>query len=245
MAVQIIRHAFSMIFGNFGQALRVSVGPFLILIVVFALAGVFMRSVSTAGPGLAMIWLLIATAALIIFSWIAVAWHRFILLEEYAGLLPRFEMPAIGPYVQTTFLLALILIACMLPVIFIGAPLAQILGTGGTSVVGFLVGVLTLYLLFRFGMTLPAVAIGKPQTFRKSWDATRDASGTLWGVAAILALMNVVIEMWSSIPLSPSLGNVIFQLVFAVGLNWLTMMLSVCVLTTFYGHLIEKRPLTT
>ncbi|MEO1640780.1 MAG: hypothetical protein AAFU41_16180 [Pseudomonadota bacterium] len=243
MAIQIIRHAFSMIFGNFGQALRVSVGPFLILAGVFVVAGQFLRSVPSGGPGLAMMWLLLGTGALIVFSWIAVAWHRFILLEEYSGLLPRFEMPAIGPYVQTTFLLFLVLLVCMLPLIFIGAPLAQVLGGGGTSIIGFVVGILTLYLLFRFGMTLPGTAIGKPITFRESWAATKKESPTLWGVAAILTVMNIVIEMWSSIPLAPTLGNQIFQLVFAVGLNWLTMMLSVCVLTTFYGHLIEKRPL--
>ena len=38
MAFQIIRHAFRMIFGNLGQALRCSIGPYVILILGVRLA---------------------------------------------------------------------------------------------------------------------------------------------------------------------------------------------------------------
>ncbi|MEM8536394.1 MAG: hypothetical protein AAGF56_00890 [Pseudomonadota bacterium] len=245
MAFQVIRHALLMIFGNIGPALRASVGPLLIWFGFFmVLATVsFAAGGRGSGPATTIFWLLVAVASLFVFSWVAVTWHRFILLEEYPGRVPRLRMAVILPYVQTLFLLACILIAAAFLLILLLRPIVPVFGVSGLLLTQFIVAIIPCFLFFRFGMALPAIAIGGTIRLQDSWHATRAASQSLWGVSALLVTLNLLIGLWSSIPLTPTMGNQIFQMVFTVGLNWLTIMLSICVLTTFYGHLIEKRPL--
>ncbi len=99
MAWKIVLHAFRMIFANIGDALKVSVGPMLIFVVLALVLGSVanvsftsidpIQSVETASAGALFVSVLIlCAAAIFIFAWIAVAWHRFILLEEYPGVLP-------------------------------------------------------------------------------------------------------------------------------------------------------------
>ncbi|WP_162617711.1 hypothetical protein [Yoonia maritima] len=256
MSLQIIRHAFAMIFGNLGQALRVSVGPYLLLIVFFY--GAFKTLGISAGldllasggrvpadqvgfSGGAVIFSVLALliATLFVASWVAVSWHRFILLEEYSGLLPATAGRPIWPYIGRTLLCALI--------IFMAA-IGGLLIILGASAVSPIVGLIAEYVVtvvlsviwFRIGVSLPSIAVGQPVAVRDAWSATSPFSGVIVGIVMIILVISFVVNIATQglYDLSPMLG-----LVVNIFIQWVTLMVGVSVLTTLYGHLIEGRPL--
>lgn len=253
MAFQIIRHAFRMVFGNFAQALRVSVGPYLILILAFAFAfsliagsGGFVVPSSPTGieedlsPAAVLMVLVMVTVTLFVVAWVAVAWHRFILLEEYPGLLPQVSGRPIWAYVGRSIIYGLLLALAALPLILLTAPLL-IAGAGVMSILVFvgITGFMT-YLWLRIAIALPSVAVGNPIPMGEAWRASRGMSGTIFGVAFLLMGINGLATVLTA-QVSAILPLVGFVL--DVALQWTILMLGVSVLTTFYGHLIEGRDL--
>lgn len=249
MAFHIIRHAFLMIFSNLGQALRVSIGPYLLLIA--AVAGTFLvlgfPSLSQIDPttgaidpdavaainplGLVVAPFMIAFG-LFVFGWVAVSWHRFILLEEYAGFLPAVSGRPIWPYVGRSFLYGLLLT-------LVAIPLVLVFGMFGPFLL-VIPGAILTFLWFRIGLALPSIAVGKPISMGQAWSASSGMSGTILGVAFLLMLINgaasIVVDQ-----IAPIAGIIAFVL--ELVLQWVTLMLGVSILTTLYGHLIENRPL--
>lgn len=256
MALQIIIHTFRMIFGNFGQALRVSIGPYLIMIVLVFLAlaafGMPMRMSQNPtdmmmNPAMGFLPLLLLPLFLFVTSWVAVAWHRFILLEEYAGLLPAVSGRPIWSYAGKAILLGLIILLVAIPLFFLVGIVASPLmgnGPGGMPIVGMLVfgvvSVLLSVLSLRLGVALVGTALGKPMSFGAAWSATAKVNGVIVNVAILLVLINTL----PGALLTPvSMALPIIGAVLQLALTWLSMMLGVSILTTLYGHVIEDRPL--
>ena len=93
---------------------------------------------------------------------------------------------------------------------------------------------------YRLGTSLPAVALDEGGPFMAGWDATRGENGTI----AVLALVTVLIVFGSSvIGLYVLIGITPLFVAWNIVFNWLAMMVGVSVLTTLYGHFIEKRAL--
>ena len=256
MAFQIIRHAFAMIFGNLGQALRVSVGPYVMLIGIFAvvfgalgisadldqiaLAGRVQPDQIGLSAGEAFFAVLVLlTSTLFIAAWVAVAWHRFILLEEYSGLLPAVSGRPIWPYIARTLLCALIMFVLALGGLLI-LSVVGIISALLMAILGIVLTVLLSVVWFRIGVSLPSVAVGKPVTVGDAWNATSPVSGTIFGIVMIIVVVNFVVGVATQglYGLSPILGMVV-----DIFVQWVTLMVGVSVLTTLYGHLIEGRPL--
>ncbi len=263
MAFQIIRHAFRMIFGNLGQALRCSIGPYAILIlgvaVLFAAFGGPMRMMDPdqmgrpemmgdGGTGTVLLVFLLIPFMLFIVSWVAVSWHRFILLEEYAGILPAISGRPIWAYAGRSIIYGLLVGLAAVPLFIVASLIAMPMagpGMGGvtsplTLVVFVLVTAVLTYLWFRIALALPAVAVGKPITMGQAWEASKPMSGTIFGVAVLLMAINGVATILTT-QIAMVLGPLAFLIDLAV--QWTILMLGVSILTTLYGHLIEKRPL--
>ncbi|MEO1640779.1 MAG: hypothetical protein AAFU41_16175 [Pseudomonadota bacterium] len=259
MAFRIIRHAFSMIFGNFGQALRVSIGPYILLIMlIVAVIMVVGPSMTEAFPEpdafmappefsltLFLALAIALVAFLFVFAWVAVSWHRFILLEEYSGILPAIGDRPIWPYVGRSMLYALVIFLVAIPLFLIVGLIATpftMSGTGiGAALIVFVIAAAILgYVWFRIALALPAVAVGQPITMGQAWAASSAMKGTIFGVSLLLmginGLAGVLTEIVSG--LAPVIGVVL-----EIFVQWLTLMLGVSILTTLYGHLIEKRTL--
>ena len=257
MAFQIIRHAFRMVFGNFREALKVSVGPYVILALIFVLVigmigdtgGMFDASMPMAGaepmrPGAALALFALVPVLLFVVSWVAVAWHRFILLEEYPGLLPSLADRPIWPYAGRSLLYGIVVLLAALPLIFLVMGLAMPLMMAGSGLASILIfvaitGFMT-YLWLRIAIALPSVAVGQPITMADAWRASKGMSGTIFGVAFLLMGINGLASVLTA-QFSAVLPLVGFLL--DVALQWTVLMLGVSVLTTFYGHLIEGRDL--
>jgi hypothetical protein len=97
-----------------------------------------------------------------------------------------------------------------------------------------------MYLAFRLTTALPASAIGSGQPFMAGWDATKGASADILVLAVIAVGAHLVLAL---------LGFLVFDripvvsLIWNIVVTWLVTMVGVSILTTLYGHYIEKRPL--
>ncbi len=257
MAFQIIRHAFSMIIGNLGQALRVSVGPYMLLILIvvafFIMAGfpgalqidpttgyINPATVGSVNPVVVLLVPFLIAFGLFVFGWVAVSWHRFILLEEYSGALPPVSGRPIWPYIWTSFLYGLLLVLAAIPLFVIAGLIGSVFGPAFTEILFLGVGAIMTYIWFRIAIALPSVAIGKPIGLGAAWQASSSMSGVIFAVAVLLMVINglagIVIGLIASFA-----GIIAFALDLVV--QWTLLMLGISILTTSYGHLIEKRPL--
>ncbi len=83
-------------------------------------------------------------------------------------------------------------------------------------------------------------AVGKPISIGEAWSATSSMAGTIFGVAFLLMGINgiaglVVGQVSALLPIIGFVLNILVQ--------WVPLMRGVSILTAFFGHLIEKRPL--
>ncbi|SLN32663.1 hypothetical protein [Roseisalinus antarcticus] len=268
MSVNIMRHAILMVLNNLADALRASLGPIMIgVVAVVAIAAVLnvnpmllfappdfgmmdpgamdpsgMGQMPQGYPQFALLALISAVWSLVIFSWVSVTWHRFILLEEYPGSLPAIADRPIWAYIRKSLWLAILIILVFIPIILLLSlalgPMLAILGQFGALAFSLVLGLIFGYVWLRWSLILPAVAVGRQMTVSESWQATKPMSGTIWGVAFLLILLNFVLGL-ITLPFGASL----VALLLAQIVNWFTLMVGMSVLTTLYGNVVEKRPL--
>ncbi len=255
---KIFTHSLRMVFGNLGAAFRVSLVLYLAQI---AVGYVFISQFGDAmqqmqkGPGMIPpgfwgAWLLLMIVTVVTSLWIAVAWHRYILLEETPGaVLPPFHASQILRYFQVSFLLGLILGLVGLVLGFVSAFLIAILLGGSTSPAAGIVSMLVflvvvlgplVYLFYRLSPVLPAAAVGEPMTFSEAMKVTAPASGVIFQLAIIGILAGILLQLPSMMnPNKASLINIVYSDV----LGWIYMMVGISILTTIYGHYVQGREL--
>lgn len=254
--MDVVRHGIDMLLRNLGPALRVSAGPVLIAFLVTAVLGALGLG-AALGPGadfsqpagIGAGWgftlfvgtLLAMLLWLFVLSWVAVAWHRYILLEEQPGLLPPLRSDLVWPYLGRTVLLALLLILLAIPVSIVAGFLLY--GAGPENLVAVFVVQTVLSLLLgwvamRLSLVLPARALDRPLRFGESWAATAPVSGAIFVVVLVLAVINAVLAL-----LFGAMGDNLVTVLLSLAVQWFTAMLGLSVLTTLYGALIERRTL--
>ena len=253
MAWNIVQHAFKMVFGNMGQALKVSLVPFGLL-AAFSVLVVMVTGVPLDGSfnpengisGLSALLILSLVVFLVfVMGWVAVSWHRFILLEEYTALVPATKDRPIWSYVWRSFILGLLIMLIAMPILMIvGFVLAPTMGAGFgifSMILGLLLGALLSYLWFRWAIILPSIAVGEPMTLRQAWAETAATSGVIFKVAIIVSVLKIAASAVVSLFY---VGLPIVAFAADVAVNWTTLMVGVSILTTLYGHVVEGRPLS-
>lgn len=243
-AIEIIIHALKMLFDDLWATINLTVFPFLIgvaLIVsvaVFAL-GVPLSDLIQMRMGMSQLigakWLAIPLAAAIFavtFCWVAVGWHRFVLLKEYpGGVLPPFRGAQALAYFRETLRLILLGALVFLPLSIPVLGWAWWELNEGLGVLLLMMAILGLSALaMRFALVLPAAAIGHEVTLRQSWDAT---GGYFWTFVALL-FAGAVVDYLSDSLIAP--GPVGFALM--AFFNWLFLVLNLSILSTLYGFMI-------
>lgn len=259
MGGQIVVHSFRLVFRNLRDALKVSIGPYAIwvvlAVVIMGAAGVSLSTLLEGGAptvpdsghgmaGQAFASLLVMLALLFISSWVAVAWHRFVLLEEYPGILPALGGRPVGSYIARAIKLALLLIVIAIPVMFIlGLLVVPLFGgpdgmaTTAALVLSIIMGTFLTWLSIRFGLVLPAISVGKPMTFRESWRASAPLSTPILSAVLILMVLSILVTEVLRLVLG---GTFIFGPLGLV-VNWISIMVGLSILTTVYGHTVEGR----
>lgn len=248
---KLFKHAVRMVVGNWRDAIRIFWAPCVLIgLIFFGLArnmsNIFGENFSETGTivgtpsggsiGLSFLLMLLA---FFVIGWGIVAWHRFVLVEEYqSGLIPPFHLSRILAYFGRLFLLGLACAICAIPLMMVGT---AVMGSGslvGTLVVLFVVSVLISVLMYRWVAILPAAALGKPLTFGEAWSATGGATGailvlmmTVWAVS--YGGQFLVQAMYGIVPAVATAVDIVFTAL--VGL------VNISILTTFYGHYVEGR----
>ncbi len=174
--------------------------------------------------------------------WIAVGWHRFVLMQENpTAVLPQFHGNQIVAYLIKSLLLGLrVGVIAVIVMMIAGFALGAILGNAGALLGVLIVVAFSVYLLYRWGLVLPAAALGNTMSFKESWDSTALASGAIWQLS-VVALGATFLVMLPQI-MSSDLTSLINQ-IYTYVLNWIIMMVGVSVLTTLYGVYHEGRDL--
>ncbi|WP_299950123.1 hypothetical protein [uncultured Ruegeria sp.] len=251
---QIFVHSVRMVFGNLKQVLQITVGPAVIataVIVGLVLAlGIpletFDESVEGLPPGVSAVsfFIFICVLLVVIFItmfWIAVSWHRFILLEEYpTGILPTFRFDRILAYFGRILMLGILVMIAYIPMVLVFAVLGE--GLAGISVILMIIYTIFLVICFyRLSIILPAAAIGNPISLSEAWNNTTGVGGSILLLLVVAFLFQVLVQLvFTMLAIIPVLGVLL-----TVFLGTLVLpMISVSIFTTMYGVFVEKRALT-
>ncbi len=176
--------------------------------------------------------------------WIAISWHRFLLLNETnPGLLPKWNNSLMFAYFRKSILIAVLLIilavAIMIPV-YILSIMGVLTGYAVGILSGGIIAILVSYVLIRISAVLPAVAIGKPISISAAMDATRPYRSTI----VLLAVLSLTVSGIPSYLLDKSSFGTMPQAILTFVVSWAQLMLSISILTTLYGYIFEGRELS-
>lgn len=274
MAWSMFKHALFLVFNNLGSAFKASFVPMVIIGATWFLWASFLwastigienfmsqnpnAEASSAFLMNMILFIIIALMSMILFiiiaffcsAWVAVTWHRFILLGEDVNIIPSIKVKHILSYIGKSILIILIMIFIMLvPAMLLGVISAEIMEdifpNVETRVVfliinTFVVSLLGLWLWFRFAMALPAAAIGNVYGIQKSWSASKEYSGTIFKLGLIIALISALIQAVTFL-FSDTLPLLGFAL--SLFISWINMLVGITLLTTLYGHIVEGREL--
>lgn len=247
---EICVHAVRQVTGNLGPALQITALLSLGQIALSLALGLdaLRAPVPGAAPSGADVLALFVWLVVSLFTgfWMSVAWHRFVLTGEVpAGFLPPLQLDRIGSYFLNTMLIGLVAVPMVLAA---GLVIALLFGSGGAANLQ-MVGIVLLLLyipigavLTRLSVILPAAALDRKLTLGDAWLATRDASGTVAGVVALLLIGSLALDLPPAYLFPP--GSLIGE-IWLGATYWLKVVIGLSVLTTLYGHYIEKRPLIT
>ncbi|MCG7520428.1 hypothetical protein [Ruegeria sp. Ofav3-42] len=172
--------------------------------------------------------------------WIAVSWHRFILLEEYPrGIFPTFRFDRILAYLGRVLMLGLLFAIAWLPMGLVLAMLSKSL----TILSIIVVAVYLVYLVvcfYRLSIILPAAAIGEPITIGSAWNSTTGIASSILVLIVVAFLFQVLVQLvFTVLAFIPVLG-ILLTVFFG---TLILPMINVSIMTTMYGVFIEKREL--
>lgn len=247
----IFKHAFGMVLRNWREALQIGLLPVLLVVafgvVILGSAAVelfkgvnpedmdYVYSQPQMVSGALVVWLVAVMSML----WIVVNWHRFVLLEEFpTGWVPPFRIGPVLGYLGRVILLGLLALLLMIPVGMVAAMLMVIPVLG---VIAFGAAYVFLAIaIYRVIVILPACAVEKPISLGAAFNATKGANFDIFILMIVSFGANILLQLviLAFVAIFPPLG-VLVSIPVALALA----LVNVSVLTTFYGHYIEGRPI--
>jgi len=245
-SVDIFVHSIRQVFGNLPAALRISGALFVVQAAVRLFFGpIDPQAMAESGQVSLGPLLMVTVVTLVTSLWIAVAWHRYVLLQEDTGAaVPAFRGDRIAGYFGYSILVALVLIpVAMVLGLMVGVVAAPFMTAeptmGAALVVGLLVYVPMVMIGYRLSVVLPAAALGEPLGLPGAWNATKGETGSMLGLAVISVACAIAIQ----VPAPMILGDGPIGLVWQIVAQWVVVMVGASILTTLYGHYVQQRPL--
>ncbi len=248
MGVSLFVHSVRLVLGDWRNALKISgllyliyAIPALIFALLFPVPTQPEQALAALGSG-GFLGLITAILAIVAFVWIAVAWHRYVLLDEMpAGQFPEFNRSRLLSYGGYSLLLGFIgLVLSLIVSAVVGLVAIPLLGVVGVFITGLLALAVVLVAGYRLAPILPATAIDKPLTLRQAWEATDNANTAIIVLAILSAIAALVIDIPAFI--LASAGPLAFLgVLWSLATGWVKMIVGVSILTTLYGHYIEGR----
>jgi hypothetical protein len=254
MSLRIFLHSLRQVFGNLGGALQVSgvlvLAQFAVLLTIgrpMMADEATMRQMMMEGQFPVGRIVVAALISVVLWLWIVVGWHRYILLNEKPRLVPAFRFDRMLGYFGKSILIALILLPLALILGFVGGGIAagMVQGRGdfipALIVLGLVVYVPLAVVGMRLATMLPGAALEPGVPVFSGWAATSGATLTILGVVILSFIFTLALDF---------LGDWLFRnpmaapaLIYELVKQWVVAMVGASILTTLYGHYIEKRPL--
>ena len=242
----IFKKSITQIVYNLPDAFKIS-GPLWILIYLITYA--IRQSVPTqAGvpemsPGLGLLIFLASILIICGFCWVAILWHRFMLLNEGSdNLVGKWNGSRVWSYFKYLFFIGLaVLVIAAIPYFIIIFMLSNVLINNPVFglLFGIIVSVIFYYLSLRFGLVLPSVALDKPVTLGTSFSNTDSNKGAILVASILLVGFTIVIGQLLQLT---GIDQYTLQLPSFIA-NWFFTMTGISILTTLYGYVVEKRKL--
>lgn len=241
-AVRILLHALQQVFGNLKQAIALSAVPLMVGLCVgaglIAVARYWAKPPGIGGGGLMTALL----SYVLLMAWLAVRWHRFILLDEHKHLLAPPSRAPFWRYIGALLRSIVIVVPAILAMLAALFVVSEV-GSGILTIVLMVVMNLLFFgLLLILGAALAGAAVGAPSPIRTAWEKMKPAGGTLLVLSLTAFIGNEVVEAIMEATASsrwPDLAKVIAMVCYF----WLSVLFSLSVLTTLWGHYVEGRPL--
>lgn len=189
-----------------------------------------------------------AAMTLLCVLWLAVGWHRFLLLGEgTVWALPRWRPGRVLAYGGYLLLIGSAATAVLVPVFTALALVQRVLGIEDDPKLHPLPPALMLaglvmfsLVLGRLGLMLPAVAAGRPLGPRAALAATGSTKST-FAMLSLLLILLAYLQHFALFLIDAILPGLAGLLLFPIAIY--NLLLGLSVLTTLYGHYIEGRPL--
>lgn len=242
----IFKKSITQIIYNLPDALKIS-GPLWTLIYLITYAIQQSVSTQTGVPEMRLgLGLLVFLASILVicgFCWVAILWHRFMLLNEGSdNLVTRWKGSRIWSYLKYLLIVGFsVSFIVMIPFMIIMSILGNVLAENPILflLIGFVVSVLFYYLSLRFGLVLPSVALDIPITMGASYTDTDDSKGAILIASILLVGFTMVVGQLLQIT---RIDQYTLQLPSFIA-NWFFAMTGISILTTLYGYVVEKREL--
>ena len=196
-----------------------------------------------------------AVLTAIIFSSIAVNWHRFILRNEVAEGSQRLRLDGlVWHYFLFVVLIALLMSAVIFGGVF-GITLVSVILYYASNALGILIGVfvgLPLTLLV-FGMwarwSVKLVAIAMGNTDYTLSDAWRDTKGNTWRLTGLEFLFGCVLLLIGTVNAGAGIYRCIRQFILVAAVvagvtvlvGWFSTLMGITMLTSIYAFFVEKK----
>ena len=237
-AMRIFIHSLKLIFDNFGQALRLTLLPYLAVsalsLLVFPLSGGDVRTAS-------LLAVVPAIANGITALWAAVAWHRFILLDETAvGWVAPLKWDRIAAYFVRSIIVGLLFVPLLIAFAILNFTMMGLGGGVGTVAAVVVMIFAVLVISYRLSPVLVAAALGAPLPIAQAWEATRGHAGEFLGLS-VLSLISVGVV--AALTWAIGRGNYALAMAWDVIAEWGWRIGAISIITTIYGHYVEKRPI--
>jgi hypothetical protein len=257
----LLRHVVQQVFGNLRAAARITILPVLLGYgLCFAIALMLLGAddlalftqadeAATRAPGpdevtaFALAFLGVVALCfpilLVCYSWAAVGWHRYVLLEEYpSGFAAHWRGGVVGSYVWAIVRLGLMFAGVLVLLVIVLSILGPVLSQnpGSLLFLNFSLGIGLTWLAARLGLILPASALGGYMKLGESWAFTKPAASAILLPILIVPIAFFVVNF--VLGLVPVIG--FFLLLVSI---WLQMLVNLALMTTLYGNLVEGRQL--
>ncbi len=253
-AWQLVWHTLTLLFNNMEAAIRASAILGVLMLINSLTQNWQPDFPSVSGPTIpedfaigailgALVFAIIAIILfVIIFAMTAVAWHRFVLLNERPeSVIPKFPEGTLKAYIWRSVRLGIVLILLAIPFGLIFGVIATLLTLVG-GWLGALIGLVLIsatfsFISLRLSIVLPAKALGIEMGLGEAWEKTKQVAAPIFFVALIIMGATLVATA------------IVDQLPAAISwlplflIDWISLMFGISILTTLYGYCVEGREL--
>lgn len=193
-------------------------------------------------------YMLMGLASMLVFSSIAVNWHRYILKDELPIGRARLRLDGVvWRYFGNTLLVILIVLAACVPIVILLSLLTGVsgLGIGAASTLTMaLTGLIAIPLSYRLMVKLPAIAVGNDSfKFKMAMEKTAGNSLQLCIAGVFILVTALLIGLaigYASTLAGGGAGYVVASVVQQI-VSWIVTIYTVTYLTSLYGFFVEGR----